>query len=147
MRVCIVSSCGGHLTEVRSLLPCYRKYNYYYVLNKRVVLSDEMVGKTHFISHSERDWKLFVNLFQAFIILKRNTPAVIISCGAGPIVPFALIGRLIFRAKIIYIETAAQIREPSLTGRIMKYLAHHLYYQWPSLEPFFPDGKYLGLID
>ena len=35
--VCVVSSSGGHLTEVRALRPVYEPYRHFYVLNDRVL--------------------------------------------------------------------------------------------------------------
>src|SRR5215467_503871 len=35
MKICIVSSCGGHLTEVRCLKPAYESYQHFYVLNDK----------------------------------------------------------------------------------------------------------------
>ena len=144
MRVCIVSSCGGHLTEVRSLANAYEKFDYFYVVNHKIHLSDDMMGKTIFITHSERDWKFFLNLWEAFKILRRENPDVILSTGAGPAVPFAIVARIFFNIKIIYVETVTKITTPSLTGRIMYYLAHDFFYQWKRLEKFFPKGKYGG---
>ncbi len=53
-----------------------------------------MVGRTHFIRHSERDWLFLVNLWEAARILSRERPDVILSTGAGPVVPFALVARV-----------------------------------------------------
>jgi hypothetical protein len=89
MKVCIVSSCGGHLTEVRALRGAYARYPHHYVLNDYAELPDDMRDCTRFISHSERDWRFFVNLWEAASILRRERPEVLLSTGAGPIVPFA----------------------------------------------------------
>jgi UDP-N-acetylglucosamine:LPS N-acetylglucosamine transferase len=142
-KICIVSSCGGHLTEVRTLLPAYEEYDHFYVLNDHVVLPADMVDKTYFIRHSERDWLFFVNLWEAWRILQKEKPNIILSTGAGPAVPFALIGRLL-NVPSIFIETFARVAEPSLTGRIMYYLAHRSFYQWETLKRFYPKGVYCG---
>jgi len=84
MKICIVSSCGGHLTEVRCLMPAYEQYEHFYVLNDYAELPSDMQGKTDFIVHSERDWKQLINLWEAFRILRRERPQVILSTGAGP---------------------------------------------------------------
>jgi UDP-N-acetylglucosamine:LPS N-acetylglucosamine transferase len=144
MKVCIVSSCGGHLTEVRRFLPAYSQYEHFYVLNDQALLPPDMQGRTHYIAHSERDWRFLLNLWEAWCILRTEKPDVILSTGAGPVVPFALIGRLCFRTKVIFVETIARIESPSLTGRFMYFLAHKLYYQWPSLAKAFPRGIYGG---
>lgn len=142
-KICIVSSCGGHLTEIRVLLPVISEYNYFYVLNDKAILAQDMQDKTYFITHSERDWKFFKNLWESFTIIIKERPHVLISTGAGPIVPFSLVGKL-FGIKTIYIETMASAEKPSLTGRIMYYLTKSFYYQWPCLEKYFPKGEYLG---
>lgn len=140
MRICIISSCGGHLTEVRQLLPAYGRYDFFYVLNDRAILPPDMEGRTYFIRHSERDLLFFVNLWEAFRILKRERPDVILSTGAGPVVPFAIIGKLFFGTRVIFIETITRIHSPSMTGKIMYWLADHFFYQWESLKRFFPKG-------
>lgn len=145
MKVCIVSSCGGHLTEVRCLLPSYENREHFYVLNDHVALPENMKTKTCFITHSERDWKFFLNLYEAYRILRRYRPDVLLSTGAGPIVPFALIGKL-FGIRIIYVETLTRVSRPSLTGKVMYRLADVFVYQWPDLRRFFPRGIYGGTL-
>jgi beta-1,4-N-acetylglucosaminyltransferase len=142
-KISIVSSCGGHLTEVRTLKPAYEKYEHFYVLNDVVTLPEDMKGRTYFIRHSERDWLFLVNLWEAWRILRKERPRLILSTGAGPVVPFALIGKLI-GVPTLFIETFTRVTEPSLAGRIMYYLADRFFYQWRSLERFFPRGIYGG---
>lgn len=143
-KIGIISSCGGHLTEVRMLMPVYTAYEHFYVLNDRVLLSEDSLDKTYFIAHSERDFKFFLNLWEAFKIIKKERPTVLLSTGAGPIVPFALVGKFLFGIKTIYIETIASVKQPSLTGKIMYYLADFFYYQWPTLKRYFPKGECIG---
>ena len=50
MKICIVSSCGGHLTEVRCLKPAYEAHEHFYVLNDRALLPPDMEGRTFFIT-------------------------------------------------------------------------------------------------
>lgn len=144
-KICVISSCGGHLTEVRALLPVYERYEHFYVLNDHVQLPKDMEGKTYFIRHSERDLLFFVNLWEAWCILRKERPSLILSTGAGPAVPFAFVGKLLGVA-CIFIEISAQVTEPSLTGRIMYLLADRFFYQWKTLERCFPKATYGGLI-
>jgi len=142
-RLCIVSSCGGHLTEVRLLQPAFRDADVFYVLNSRVELPQDMQGRTFFVRHSERDWIFLRNLFEAWQILRREKPDIILSTGAGPAVPFALVGRLLGIPNI-FVETFTRVTKPSLTGRIMYRLANRFFYQWRDLAKFFPKGTYAG---
>lgn len=144
MKICIVSSSGGHLSEARVLSTVYEKYEHFYILNYKIPLTDEMIDKTHFITHSERDFKLFINFIESFIILRCEKPDVILSTGAGLAVPISLVGRYLFNCTIIFIETMAAVEKPSLTGKLMYKFAHHFFYQWPSLSKFYPKAEYVG---
>ena len=144
-KICIVSSCGGHLSEVRILKTVYERYDHFYVVNDDLVLPKDMIGKTHFIRHSERDWLFFVNLWEAWRILREEKPSLILSTGAGPVVPFTLVGKLL-SIRSIFIEISTQVVKPSLTGRIMYYLADRFFYQWKPLKKYFPKAIYGGLL-
>jgi beta-1,4-N-acetylglucosaminyltransferase len=145
MKICIVSSAGGHLTEVRALRRAYEEYDHFYVINVPVDIPVDMRGKTYFITHSERDWKLLLNLWEAWQILNKERPSLILSTGAGCVVPFALIGKL-FGVKSIFIEPITQVSRPSMTGRFMYHLADRLFYQWTPLARYFPRGIHGGPI-
>ncbi|WP_455387539.1 PssD/Cps14F family polysaccharide biosynthesis glycosyltransferase [Petrachloros mirabilis] len=146
MKLCIVSSCGGHLTEVLCLKPAYEIYEHFYVLNDNALLPPDMGGRTYFITHSERDWKFLVNLWEAFRVLRKEKPDVILSTGAGPAVSFAVVGRLLFGTRVIFVETITRVLTPSLTGRIMYHLAHRFVYQHVGLKQLFPRGVYGGTL-
>ena len=143
--ICIVTSCGGHLSEALRLKPAYENCDYFFVVNDRIVLPKEMEGRTIFIRHSERDWLFLVNLWEAWRIFRRDRPALLLSTGAGPAVPFALIAKL-FRVPIVFVEISAQVAKPSLTGRILYRLADRFFYQWEGLRRFFPKATYGGLL-
>jgi beta-1,4-N-acetylglucosaminyltransferase len=132
------------LTEIRQLRAVYEAYPHFYVLNDRALLPSDMEGNTYFITHSERDWKMLLNLWEAFQLLRAHRPRVILSSGAGPAVPFALVGRLLFGTRVVFVETVTRIHSPSLTGRLMYWLAHDFYYQWRPLAKFFPRATYGG---
>jgi len=141
LKICIVSSCGGHLTEVRALKSIYEKWAHFYVLNDKIQLPKDMEGITYFIRHSERDWLFFTNLLEAWKILRKEKPNLILSTGAGPAVAFALVGKF-FQISTIFIETFTRVKEASLTGKIMYWLADLFFYQWEPLARFFPKGTY-----
>ena len=132
------------MTEVRTLSPAYQRHTHFYVLNDKAILPEDMKDKTYFISHSERDWRFFVNLWEASRILWKERPQVILSTGAGPVVPFALVGRFLFGCRVVFVETITCVNKPSLTGRIMYRLAHDFFYQWQSLRQYFPRGRFGG---
>lgn len=127
-------------------MPAYGEDPHFYVLNDKALLPADMEGKTYFIAHSERDWKFLLNLWEAFVILRKERPNAVLSTGAGPAVPFAIVGRFLFGARIIFIETMTRVDHPSMTAKIMYHLAHEFFYQWEQLGAYFPRGRFGGLL-
>lgn len=146
MKVCVVACPGGHLTEARCLKQAYETFEHFYVLDDEALLPEDMLTRTYFITRPERNWKFLVNLWEAFQILRKERPNVILSTGAGLAVPFGLVGRMLFRCRVIFVETITRVEAPSLTGRIMYFIAHEFFYQWEGLGRYFPKGTFGGQL-
>ncbi len=146
MRVLVVSSVGGHLTEVMQLAPLFAGHEVVLVVNDRAELPAFPFARVYRIAHAERDWRVLLNFAEAARILRREDPDVIVSAGAGPVVPFAVVARVLLGTRIVFLESAAAIVKPTLTGRLMYPLAHDFFYQWPALERFFPRGRLAPVV-
>lgn len=116
-----------------------------YVLNAHTTLHDDMQGKTYWMSHSERDWKFLLNLHEAWHLVRTLRPTILLSAGAGCIVPFTLVA-LCYRIPVIYLESMTNVETPSLTGRIMYHLADKFLVQWEELLRRFPKAIYAGAV-
>lgn len=145
MRILVVSSVGGHLTEIMTLGPSLRHHSVTLVVNDEAQLPDFPFERVYRISHAERDWRVLYNLCEAARIIRVEQPDIILSAGAGPAVPVALVGRLA-GASIVFVESAAAVTHPTLTGRLMHPLAHRFFYQWSSLSGAFPRGELAPLV-
>jgi beta-1,4-N-acetylglucosaminyltransferase len=145
-RILIVSSVGGHLDEVMLLAPALRAHDVSLVVNERCDLPSFPFRRIYRICHAERDWRVAVNFAEAARILLAEDPDLILSAGAGPVVPFAVLTRMFGRARLVFVESAAAVARPSLSGKIMARLAHDFFYQWPQLEPFFPAGRCVPVV-
>ncbi len=141
LRICIVSSVGGHLTEVMHLAPILRDHEVVLVLNDAAPLPDFPFARVYRIVHAERDAKVLYNIFESAQILLHEDPDIVLSTGAGPAVPFALLARLFTRSRIIFIESAAAVSRATLTGRLMYPITHRFFYQWDGVARFFPRGE------
>jgi len=145
LKICVVSSIGGHLDEVMQLLSVIGEHECFFVVNAEGSLPRVIEEKTVRIVHSERDWKLIINFWEAARILLARRPDVIVSCGAGPAFPFALVGKAM-GMKVIFIEYFGAVERPTLTGRLLRPLADLFIYQWEPLAPYYPKGIYGGSI-
>ncbi len=141
LRICIVSSIGGHLTEVMHLAPILREHEVVLVLNDEISLPDFPFARVYRIVHAERDIRVIYNFFESAQILRQEDPDIVLSTGAGPAVPFALLARLFTRARIVYIESAAAVSDATLTGRLIYPLAHRFFYQWEGVAKYYPRGE------
>lgn len=146
MRILLVSSVGGHLTEIMELAPVLRDHEVSLVVNDEASLPDFPFRRVYRIAHAERDWRVALNLLECLAILDREEPAAILSAGAGPAVTMAIAARLATNARVVFIETAAAVERPTLTGRLMYPLAHRFFVQWPALKRWFPRAELLPLV-
>lgn len=90
---------------------------------------------------SNRDFKFFVQLLVAIILLTKYKPKIIISTGAGVAIPFFIVGRFLGK-RMYYIESQTHFLKLSLTGRISKYLADVIIVRSKLMEN---KGKILNL--
>ena len=75
----------------------------------------------------------------------RDRPEVVISTGAGMVIPTCLIAKLL-GAKLVFIETAARVTTPSRTGKFLYRFADEFYVQWEPLLKVYPKAKYGGVL-
>ena len=143
LRAMLVCSVGGHLTQMVEIVSQLEAVDYFYVINFRNKLPQDILDRTVFIRHAERNWKLLVNFWEGVWLCWCRRPDVIVSTGAGQIIPITFAAKL-FGIPVIFIESMSRVVRPSLTGRIMYRLADHFFYQWPGLKPYFPHGTYTG---
>lgn len=139
-----VSSSGGHFYQLLKLTKNIKFKNKIHILNAKVDGLDSEL-RCEFIYHAERNISQIVNLYEAYILIRRYRPEVIISTGASPAVIFCLVGK-IFKIETIYVESFSRVDSLSLTGRIMRHLTKHFFVQWPKLKYQYPDARFFGSL-
>ena len=131
-KICYVSSCGGHLTEILNYSNDLDKYEYFFVINDKRDIS--YLGKNYYVvDHSTFDIKFFKVLYQSFKILLKEKPDIIISTGASLAVQFFIAAKFL-KIKSIFIESLTRTNKLSKTGKIIKYLTSNFYVQTESLS-------------
>lgn len=153
-RVMFISSKGGHFNELMQLESLFKKYNVTLVteapMNKKSFKQKYKKYNVHFLLRCS-NYKI-VNIFKvlidAFISLYyfiKYRPKYIVTTGAFAAGPMCCIGK-IFRRKIIFIETMANINTPTKTGRIIYKFADLFIVQWEEMLKVYPKAKYGGWI-
>jgi UDP-N-acetylglucosamine transferase subunit ALG13 len=77
------------------------------------------------------------NVLAAARLLARHRPQLVVTSGAGVVAPFCLLAR-VAGARLLYIETMARVRRPSMTARLLSQIAARVVVQWPELAPALP---------
>src|SRR5574344_718261 len=152
-KVLFISSTGGHLNELLQLKSMFKKYDSYIVTEKTKTNKDlnKDYNNVSYLLYGtkHRPFRyIFVaifNILKSLFLYIRIRPNVIVTTGAHTAVPICLIGKL-FRTKIIYIETFANIHTKTLTGKIIYPIADLFIVQWKGMLDLYPNAKYWGWI-
>lgn len=148
MRICLVSSSGGHLAHLYMLKPYWKDKDRFWVTfdkeDARSLLEGEKIYPCYYPTN--RNIKaLFKNTKIAWKVLRKERPDLIISSGAAISVPFFYLGKL-FGAKLIYIEVFDRINKSTLSGKIVYPITDKFIVQWNEQLKIYPKAVNLGSI-
>ena len=146
MKICFVTSSGGHLTHLMQLKEWWKdKDGFWVTFDKEDSESILMKEKKYWCYFpTNRNIKnLIKNTFLAVKILFKERPDLIISSGAAPAIPFFYLGKLI-GAKVVYIEVYDRIDKATITGKIVYPISDLFVLQWNEQRRFYPNGVVLG---
>ncbi len=136
-RTCLAYSAGGHLAELERALDGIVFDDCFHVTYAGGRAPTIPARRIYRLCHPRRSMlRTLVNAFQAFLILWRERPRLVISTGADVAVPTVLLSKL-FGAEVVYIETAAAL-DGSLSGRLCYPVADLFIVQWPDQLRVFP---------
>jgi UDP-N-acetylglucosamine:LPS N-acetylglucosamine transferase len=89
---------------------------------------------------------LLKSFFEIFWIFLNKRPHIIVSTGSEIALPAFLIGKLLFRSKVIYMECFTRIETLSGTGKVVYRLSHLFLVQWPELAAKYERASYEGRL-
>lgn len=145
-KVLFISSTGGHLRELLKLEPLFEKYDYSIITEKDFStwkLKDKY--KIYYVPYSTRRRIIRYFFEYSYVILKsiilflKIKPDAIVSTGTHTAVPMCFIGK-IFKKKIVYIETYANITKKSLTGKMIYPISDLFIVQWNEIKALYPKA-------
>jgi len=145
----IITSKGGHLSEVLQLQPLWVDRDRFWVTFRGKDTSYYLAKEKKHYAHFPESRSLVNavrNLFLAVRILKKERPTVLISCGAGIAVPFFLVGKFLYGTRLIYIESYDFIAYPSLTGKLLYNFVDLFVVQHSIQKKWYPKAKYWGSL-
>ena len=141
IRVLAVASGGGHWHELLRLRPALEGFEQYFIgIYTELDLSVAphpfyMVPDAHF----DEPWRMIRTFFHLLTLFRKIRPQVVISTGAAPGGLAMLLGR-IFRARTLWVDSAANCNVLSRSGRLALRIAHKTLTQYPHLAQ--PEGPF-----
>lgn len=148
LKVCLVSSSGGHLTHLYMLKPFWKDQERFWVTfdkeDARSLLEGERVYSCYYPTN-RNIMNLVKNTILAWKVLRMEKPDLIISTGAAVAVPFFYLGKLM-RKKLIYIEVFDRMDKPTLTGKLVYRITDQFVVQWEGMKKVYPKAVNLGNI-
>lgn len=147
-RAIVIASGGGHLAEALLAIegvPLRATIVTLRLPHTEKTLQNIGSNREYLINPHGDPFKYLVNIWQSFWLVMKHRPDLVISTGAGMVVPTCVIARLL-GAKLVFIETAARVNTPSRTGKFLYRLADEFYVQWEPLLKVYPRAKYGGVL-
>jgi beta-1,4-N-acetylglucosaminyltransferase len=155
MKIGIVISGGGHLDEVLPLLDCLKEQDLFLVTYRQKSLLSFRhpdIRQTYFVKLGG-SWRIsliknaFINLYELFLIFRKERPDVLFSTGSEIAVLAFFLGKYLFHTKLIFLETVTRPETPSFTARIVYPITDLFLVQWESLlKQFGPRAQYKGRV-
>lgn len=142
-RVALAASPGGHIDLLVSLASAIEECDRTWVLPEGARLqaladAGECATPVRLFGRSPR--RLLGNIRDAIASLRRVRPEVVVTSGAGVVVPYCLLARLL-GARLIYMETMARVTSGSRTGRALSRVAETTLVQWPESLAVYPGAR------
>ncbi len=153
-KVMFISSTGGHLTELMQLKRIFSNYDYHIVTEKtkiNLAMKKEYGNRISFLTYGTKHNMITyafifpINCIHSLIKFIKYRPNVIVTTGAHTAVPMCYIAKL-FRRKVIFIETFANIHTKTVSGRLVYPIADVFIVQWKSMLDLYPNATFGGWI-
>jgi UDP-N-acetylglucosamine:LPS N-acetylglucosamine transferase len=151
LRICAGASAGGHMNQLLRLLevsgnwPVHPSF-YVTTLNELAGKLAER-GPVYVIGECNRQHPLRALgvLIRSIRVVLKERPNVVITTGSLPLAMICLSAKL-FGAKIVWIDSIANIERFSLSGRLVRHFADLFLTQWPDLAEKYENAEYVGAI-
>lgn len=146
MKIALVCSHGGHLTEVLYLMDAFKGHEVFFITYDNIRTRNLPYKRYLLQNIGTNPIRMLGAFFKIGKILAKEKPKVVISTGSEIAIPAFIIAKFLC-IKTIFIESWCRIRTKSGTGRIVYHLSDLFLVQWPQLlELYGKKAKYVGAV-
>lgn len=144
--VVLVASFGGHFVQAQRIAPIFDEYNITVVSTKRdLEYSPDCSVDFELIDCNFRTpVKVLICFVQSIKLWCKTKPVVVVSTGAAPGCIFCIVSKIL-GAKVIWIDSIANAKDLSLSGKLISYFTKFVYTQWGNVAKL-RNVKFLGRL-
>lgn len=150
LRVLLVCSHGGHLTEIEQIMEAFAEHTVTWVTYKSPTTSH--LRSAFLVPHfGDSFLRILLTVafttLVAFKIIAKCRPNVIVSTGSEIAIPFFYLGKF-SGCYTIFLESLTRATRGSATGRLVRYFSDKFLVQWPTLIEFYHNDhvEYWGSV-
>ena len=145
MKIAVICSHGGHLTEILHLKEAFQGHETFFVTYDSI--RTQALEYKYLVPMIGKNPILMVYVFlSTFRILRKEKPEIVVSTGAEIAIPAFYLAKLL-GIRTIFIESWTRVRKPTETGRIVYPVADVFLVQWKRLlSQYGKKAKYEGAI-
>ena len=130
MKLCLVCSHGGHMTELLELGSAWAEHEVFFITYHS---PRSLPARAYLFGNlTERRLRILPMFFRVLNILWRERPEWVVSDGAEIAIPVFVAAKLL-GLKTLFIESLCRVKAPSFTGRVLYPLSDVFLVQWPTL--------------
>ena len=146
MKITLVCSYGGHLTELQYLSDAFDDHETLYISYDNFRTRDLDEPKYLIESIDTSAWRMLKAFVRIGQILIRERPDVVVSTGSEIAIPAFVCARFL-SIETIFIESWCRVHALSTTGKVVYPLSDLFLVQWPELaEKTNRDIRYEGAV-
>ena len=148
MKICLVASAGGHLSQLLKIVPAVAGYEAFVITTSEAVRKNlTQFGRVYVVDECNRQHGLkVIRVFLAcWRILRRERPDVVLSTGAAAGCMCCFLGKLL-GARIVWVDSITNVKRLSLSGWLVRHIADLFLVQWAELTQKYPGVEYVGTI-
>jgi len=166
MKIGVVCSAGGHLTQALSILETFSGQECFLMIQDFPTVKEfnpPQFSKTYHlkilfnyglgikITPNQIIWfgvyfTLLENMVEIIKIFFKEKPDILFSTGSEIAVPAFYIGKCLFGCRLIFLESIARIKDISLTGKVVMPITDLFLVQWEELSRKYKKAKFWGRI-
>ena len=148
LQICLAASSGGHLSQLLRVADNLWDNETFCITTMDVARAKlQQHCKVYVVGECNRQHplKVLLVLMRCLKVILRERPDVVISTGAAPGCIACFLGKLC-GAKVIWIDSIANVERLSLSGRIVRCITDLFLVQWPELAKQYHNTEYAGAI-